>query len=707
MRSLIRTTFHGLFLVVLTGVLTTLPPSAAARAQTLVCNITDAIPNPDASGDAACDAGLCVYAGGTVAFTGQASDGVAPYDVLWELPGGEPPEFGANIAASGGTSSITSAYNAPGSFNATFSIKDSAKGNKTQTCSATLGVQVIPVSTGEISINSTSQNTANAPTTSVPEQPAVGLPEFNLVVANDLGMHCADIDYQVFSILPPFNVFHAQVIKKGTAAGVAPNILNNTDVELVYSASSNALDPALQNRTTPSIFKSNFWERNPVTLLPYGFEAYDPLYPTGVLSPDAFVPDLGIPVPDVYELYLGGGTLVAGQQAMPGISNPYTANHPQHFDRYDPDFPFFINFPFGYTAPGVNWFAADGIPALPVDDQGRSNAYPLFRVQAIDKTGNLTGIPGTILASTDAVAPVASEADCQNCHVDPFDCTDPSLPPEIISTTCNGSAVAPTEFTNTNFIVENLATAPGNTSEQQLLNAAKINILRLHDAKHGTAYTSSIDQSATPCDATADPNDADCLDNRRPVQCSWCHYSPALDLAQVGPIDEPSHGVNGRQQTRHISMSRAMHGFHGQFTTLFPDLAPPDDPRRVDPATGELVINDYVQTNLEQNCYQCHPGKRTQCLRGAMFAGGMVCQDCHGNMAQVGDDFSENLPITPFPAGADLSKRVPWATEPGCQSCHTGDAVDNLSGDHEHHRGTGHHPLCYRPIAATTPRRRR
>ena len=43
----------------------------------------------------------------------------------------------------------------------------------------------------------------------------------------------------------------------------------------------------------------------------------------------------------------------------------------------------------------------------------------------------------------------------------------------------------------------------------------------------------------------------------------------------------------------------------------------------------------------------------------------------------VGDDFSENMSAeTPFPAGANLTKRVPWAVEPACQSCHTGDALN-------------------------------
>ena len=53
--------------------------------------------------------------------------------------------------------------------------------------------------------------------------------------------------------------------------------------------------------------------------------------------------------------------------------------------------------------------------------------------------------------------------------------------------------------------------------------------------------------------------------------------------------------------------------------------------------------------------------------------------DCHGNMKQVGDDFSSNFPVIPFPDGADLKKRIPWASEPGCQSCHTGDALTTIA----------------------------
>ena len=79
------------------------------------------------------------------------------------------------------------------------------------------------------------------------------------------------------------------------------------------------------------------------------------------------------------------------------------------------------------------------------------------------------------------------------------------------------------------------------------------------------------------------------------------------------------------------------------------------------------MINAYVQTTLNNSCYRCHPGLTTKCLRGAMYNGGLICQDCHGNMQQVGNDFSSQLLCsTPYPGGADMNLRVPWANEPAC-----------------------------------------
>ncbi|RTZ61700.1 MAG: hypothetical protein DSZ32_01340, partial [Gammaproteobacteria bacterium] len=81
-----------------------------------------------------------------------------------------------------------------------------------------------------------------------------------LLASNDLGMHCADQDYQIFSILPPFNVVHAQVINRGAT----PLVMDDSAVSVVYQANSSPIDPAgvnSINKTSQiaSVFKSNFW----------------------------------------------------------------------------------------------------------------------------------------------------------------------------------------------------------------------------------------------------------------------------------------------------------------------------------------------------------------------------------------------------------------------------------------------------------------
>lgn len=542
---------------------------------------------------------------------------------------------------------------------------------------------------------------------------------FAVLAANDLGMHCADLDYQIFSILPPFNVVHAQVIQKG-GAGNLPRLLGDDAVEVTYQATFNPDDPAVTNdplgplgiggpsiNTTSQnlngVFKTNFWADSGVALpagvntgnYTFGGLAYAPLYPgvqvIGLLGgedltalcgdaisltecPSALVlfeplpVDLGIPVPDPFALFPEfAGTpplLVTGQQKMPGI-----ANTPHAFDRYDRDLPFFVNFDFGFRGRDLNWFAADGIPIMPIDDVGRSNAYPMMTVAA----HNLAGIE---LASLDVVLPVASEADCQNCHVEPIDCLDPGLPANVQSDQCLGAGVSQTAF-NVITLDDN---PPGETRLEQLLNTAKINILRLHDVKHGTSYQNwdaNKNLAAVTCDLSVNANDPNCISNQTPVQCSQCHYSPALDLAQAGPVNEAEQGLKGRQQVSHISMSRAMHGHHG----ALPDFDAEDGtgPQPLFPAMPGPVGRDMMtaQGVLEQTCYQCHPGKRTQCLRGAMAAGGVVCQDCHGDMEQVGNDFTIKVASdNPGDFVLDGSLRVPWAFEPGCQSCHTGDALD-------------------------------
>ena len=264
-----------------------------------------------------------------------------------------------------------------------------------------------------------------------------------------------------------------------------------------------------------------------------------------------------------------------------------------------------------------------------------------MRLQAVQKNSDPTNTSAQ-LATLDVVVPISGEASCANCHASTQDGGNGSA--------TNGIQVA------TAAEDQQYGSVPLDVSVEW---ATDTNILRLHDLKEGTD-----------------------LLNSQPVVCQTCHYTPALDLANLGPLGGSSQDTdaNGREQRIHASMSRVIHDFHGQeVPSLALELPPLTDPSRLD-ASGMPVVNQLVQNTLNQTCYQCHPGKETKCLRGAMFNGGMVCQDCHGNMKQVGNDFTIDMSASkPFPAGADLTRRIPWADEPRCQSCHTGDAVDNLN----------------------------
>lgn len=101
------------------------------------------------------------------------------------------------------------------------------------------------------------------------------------------------------------------------------------------------------------------------------------------------------------------------------------------------------------------------------------------------------------------------------------------------------------------------------------------------------------------------------LEASKPVFCASCHADPA-----VGSAGQP--GIS--------NLSSAMHLAHA--------------PR-------------MAAAHLDNECYACHPGFRTQCQRDVHSLAGMTCNDCHTSMAAVGN-----------PA------RRPWADEPRCGSCH-------------------------------------
>ena len=97
----------------------------------------------------------------------------------------------------------------------------------------------------------------------------------------------------------------------------------------------------------------------------------------------------------------------------------------------------------------------------------------------------------------------------------------------------------------------------------------------------------------------------------QPVLCAGCHSDNALGLP-----GQP--GVS--------SLSAAMHTAHAERMPL---------------------------ANLENECYACHPGLRTNCQRDVHAANNVTCHDCHGTMQQVG-----------------AATRNPWVDEPRCGTCH-------------------------------------
>jgi len=92
---------------------------------------------------------------------------------------------------------------------------------------------------------------------------------------NDLGMHCMDSDYSIFSILPPFNVLHAQAMD-GNGHLVKDNLAANLTYEAVADPSGSI------NKS--SIGKTNFWS---YTLAFFGVQ----------LTPDNGVAGFAMPGP--------------------------------------------------------------------------------------------------------------------------------------------------------------------------------------------------------------------------------------------------------------------------------------------------------------------------------------------------------------------------------------------------------------------------
>jgi PKD repeat protein len=169
---------------------------------------------------------------------------------------------------------------------------------------------------------------------------------------NNLGMHCMDSDYSVFSVLPPYNTIEAQLIVGGKL------VTNGSGYTVTYQA---VADPTGSFNST-ALGKGNYYSY-------------------------------------VQALY---GAALAAEGGLAGWNMPGTNNPPLAM-LFEP-----TNHPAAGVATPVNWWRAEGIPITPYDDAHNKNPYPMMRL--IAKSGT------TPIATNDIVLPVSDEMDCRACH---------------------------------------------------------------------------------------------------------------------------------------------------------------------------------------------------------------------------------------------------------------------------------------------------
>jgi len=168
-----------------------------------------------------------------------------------------PPAITIASPASGGS------YQQGAAINANYSCTDGGSGVKT--CNGTVAdgapIDLSSAGTGNFSVEASDQagNTAGRSisytvASSAPETqpPVVSANGTHLFAWNDLGMHCTDSDFSVFTLLPPFNDLNAQLIVNGNLVGTG----NHSNFSLRYQS---VADPT-GSINTSSAAKTNFWD---------------------------------------------------------------------------------------------------------------------------------------------------------------------------------------------------------------------------------------------------------------------------------------------------------------------------------------------------------------------------------------------------------------------------------------------------------------
>lgn len=293
-------------------------------------------------------------------------------------------------------------------------------------CQDDLTVSVVPATNVNPHAKVTEKE-APAVAAAMPKGNSTGEHDIVVLPFEETGMQGGSQINLPYNAMINYNSLNAQIIQKEKSK---PPLKTKDDVDIVYSAASNAKDPVGSdsiNSTSQNLFDDGSKGANvdlaqstvdPTSLTPTKnvlldgkdymdakirkteqwdrFRQTKPGNQTGfdfAWQQNRFSPAKPLAEPD--EGVRGNIDMGAGVRKMPGIDTPYQNQTAQAMD---------------YNSIQA-MFTSQFIPITDVDDKGRTNPYPLLRVEAKTKGTDTT------VAKTDAVYTTASETRCRECHL--------------------------------------------------------------------------------------------------------------------------------------------------------------------------------------------------------------------------------------------------------------------------------------------------
>ncbi len=634
------------------------PPSPAVIARPLVkpsCNILEPA------------AGTAISANKPTSFKARLKAGDPIYQSLkyeWDFAGGA-------MDRPTGTSTGEQQIEANPTFvrdNSTYRVRLSATDAAGQRCEAAV---LVTVGTPPVVLESVTKLAADSEKTAPTAGQAGSLKKTGEPVVmpyEDMSMQCGTdaklIPNNWVTYLPSISNIKAQVFEKAQL----PKVLDANAIELRYLAASNPLDPVGVNSINST---SQNWPLGS-RLMQAEIQKTD-IFETRVRPPEQSQ--------NLSEYYFNGSWVAGLSQLnnqsepmlsdegyqntyadpplnpdhgryMPGIANPFQVNDAQLFSGYlDSD----------------KSFIARLLPLTDIDDAGRVNPYPLYRVEA-KRVGT-----GTTVAATDMAMTVGRDLHCRECHAKGGLGANPEIYPQHAGQDGHDHAESP--------IPPPDYREPASSSIFDQEYTAIRNLSSLHDSLNpGWRLIERMDEGYKY-------SSDDVVQSDKPTSCDGDQGCHTTAMTQV-PFNQALRIQNGP-----APLSLDMHEYHGQLTYTDDKQDIVRDaqgrPARWDftagPNPNPLFPDRDAQGKplpMEQNCLKCHGGQREQCFRDRMFTAGVTCYQCHGGMLAVSGSYKTGK--------SDLSSfgnRLFWFEQPDCGACHTGNANVGKDGSGNYFSG--------------------